>query len=82
MSALPVEGGRVQPGDTVTITGRVRKVWGPGPHGALVETPAGGLLSIALVVDGHLPDPNIVISKAPAPMVVHEVSSEGCTCGA
>lgn len=80
MSALPVEGG-ARPGDQVTISGTIRKVWGPGPHAALIETPAGGLLSIALVVDGHLPDPNVVISKAPPPAVVHEVRAEGCTCG-
>lgn len=72
MRAVPETPPRTRPGDTITVTGTVRKVWGPGPHLALVDTEFGSF-TVPLPRDGELPDSGIVISHAPAPAVEHHV---------
>lgn len=56
-------------GDMLTLVARIRKVYGPGPRVAIVDT-IGGLVSVPLTVDGQLPDPAVTITPAdPAPSV-------------
>lgn len=77
-------------GDRITVSGRVKKLYGPGkrdgerPSIAVVET-FGGEVHIPLTVDGLMPDPSVVVTPAPPPMHVHQVQAPGhcpgCSCG-
>lgn len=75
----------VEPGDIVTITGTVRKVYGPGPTVAVIDVGAElltvplpkdgepGVVWVPLPQDGQLPDGGIVVTHAPRPAVEQHV---------